>query len=231
MLVSGGATAALLPVFFLLPISVAFQDRPLLTGALGLFAAVGYLAAWIVYSKRDDPVGFPDIVYTQFGFLLWLAVAMTALCFFLARGQARVLALLEVRSQLVAEAMRADERHNREIAETPARRAAAESAGRAPGGRRIRERSPIRRWTPSTTPCRRPRPGCAPPSPSCTRRCSRSWAWRLRCGNCCASSPTRGDYEVIADLEDVGKPGRRPCCTARRVNCWPTSTSTPAPPR
>ena len=27
-LVSGGATAALLPVFFLLPISVAFQDRP-----------------------------------------------------------------------------------------------------------------------------------------------------------------------------------------------------------
>jgi two-component system, NarL family, sensor kinase len=27
-LVSSGATAALLPVFFLLPISVAFQDRP-----------------------------------------------------------------------------------------------------------------------------------------------------------------------------------------------------------
>ena len=31
--VSGGATAALLPVFFLLPISVAFQDRPALTVA------------------------------------------------------------------------------------------------------------------------------------------------------------------------------------------------------
>ncbi len=30
--VSGGATAALLPVFFLLPLSVAFEDRPVLTG-------------------------------------------------------------------------------------------------------------------------------------------------------------------------------------------------------
>ena len=115
--VSGGATAALLPVFFLLPISVAFQDRPLLTGVLGVSAATGYLAAWIVYSKRDDHVGMPDIVYTQFGFLLWLAVAVTALCFFLARRQARVQALQEVRRQLVAEALAADERHNRVIAE------------------------------------------------------------------------------------------------------------------
>lgn len=116
-LVSGGATTALLPVFFLLPISVAFQDRPALTAALGITAPIGYLAAWIVYSKRDDTMGLPDIVYTQVGFLLWLAVAVTALCFFLARRQARVDALQEVRRQLVAEAMAADERHNREIAE------------------------------------------------------------------------------------------------------------------
>ncbi|MCP9272469.1 sensor histidine kinase [Mycolicibacterium arenosum] len=115
--VSGGATAALLPVFFLLPISVAFQDRPLLTGVLGLSAAVTYLTAWIVYSKRDDTMGLPDIVYTQVGFLLWLAVAVTSLCFFLARRQKRVMALQEVRRQLVAEAMQADERHNREVAE------------------------------------------------------------------------------------------------------------------
>ncbi len=41
--VSGGATAALLPVFFLLPISVAFQDRPWLTALLGASTALGYL--------------------------------------------------------------------------------------------------------------------------------------------------------------------------------------------
>jgi two-component system, NarL family, sensor kinase len=116
-LVSGGATAALLPVFFILPIAVAFQDRPMLTAILGTGTALGYLAVWIVYSKRDDTVGMPDIVYTQVGFLLWSAVATTALCLVLVRRQARVTKLQAVRRQLVSEAMQADERHNREVAE------------------------------------------------------------------------------------------------------------------
>lgn len=115
--VSGGATAALLPVFFLLPISVAFQEWPALTGIISIGTALCYLTAWIIYSKRDDTVGLPDIIYTHFGFLLWLAVATTALCFVLNRRQARVNALHEVRRQLVAEALVADERHNRELAE------------------------------------------------------------------------------------------------------------------
>ena len=115
--VSGGATAALLPVFFLLPLSVAFGDRPILTGVLGLGTAACYLGAWIVYSKRDDHVGMPDVVYLQFGFLLWLAVATTALCLVLTRRAARVAALLDVRRRLVAESMQADERTNRELAE------------------------------------------------------------------------------------------------------------------
>ena len=72
---------------------------------------------WIVYSKRDDSVGLPDIVYTHFGFLVWAAVATTALCLVLARRRARVTALQNVRRQLVSEAMQADERHNREVAE------------------------------------------------------------------------------------------------------------------
>ncbi|MFY9917336.1 MAG: sensor histidine kinase [Mycobacterium sp.] len=116
-LVSGGATSALLPVFFLLPISVAFGDRPALTAIFGIVTAVGYLAVWIFYSKRDDRIGLPNIVYTHFGFLLWLAVATTALCFVLARRALRVKALQEVRRQLVSEAMQADERRNREVAE------------------------------------------------------------------------------------------------------------------
>ncbi|MBE1550874.1 two-component system NarL family sensor kinase [Mycobacterium sp. OAS707] len=116
-LVSGGATAALLPVFFLLPISVAFQDRPWLTAIIGTVTAAGYLAVWIFYSKRDDKVGLPNMVYTHFGFLLWLAVAVTALCYVLARRSARVRALQEMRRQLVSEAMQSDERHNRDVAE------------------------------------------------------------------------------------------------------------------
>jgi len=116
-LVSGGATAALLPVFFLLPISVAFQDRPLMTAAIGTLTATGYLAVWIFYSKHDDRMGLPNMVYTHFGFLVWLAVATTVLCFVLVRRQGRVLALQDMRRQLVSEAMLSDERHNREVAE------------------------------------------------------------------------------------------------------------------
>ncbi|WP_137146272.1 sensor histidine kinase [Mycolicibacterium sp. CR10] len=115
--VSGGATAALLPVFFLVPISVAFQDRPGLTAIIGSVSAVGYLTVWIVYSKRDDKMGLPDIVYTHFGFIVWLAVAMTALSFVLTRRAQRLRALQEVRVQLVSEAMQSDERYHREVAE------------------------------------------------------------------------------------------------------------------
>ncbi|OBI67798.1 sensor histidine kinase [Mycobacterium sp. E796] len=115
--VSGGATVALLPVFFLLPISVAFQDRPALAAVVGIATAVGYLGVWIVYSKRDDTVELPSLVYTHFGLLLWLAAAMTALCYFLTRAAARVAALLEMRRTLVSEAMRADERNARLLAE------------------------------------------------------------------------------------------------------------------
>jgi two-component system NarL family sensor kinase len=115
---SGGATAWLLPVFFLLPISVAFQDRPWLTAALGVATAGSYLGVWIVYSKRDDTVGLPNIVYMHFAFLLWFAVATTALCLVISRRTARVTALLNVRRQLVSESMRADERQSRELAET-----------------------------------------------------------------------------------------------------------------
>jgi two-component system, NarL family, sensor kinase len=115
---SGGATAWLLPVFFLLPISVAFQDRPWLTAVLGAVTAFAYLGVWIVYSKRDDTVGLPDIVYMHFAFLLWFAAATTGLCLVLSRRAARVTALLDARKRLVSESMRADEHHSRELAET-----------------------------------------------------------------------------------------------------------------
>jgi two-component system NarL family sensor kinase len=115
---SGGATAWLLPVFFLLPILIAFQDRPWLTGVLGIATAVAYLGVWVFYSKRDDRVGLPNIVYVHFAFLFWFALATTALCLVLSRRTARVNTLLEIRRQLVSESMRADEISSRELAET-----------------------------------------------------------------------------------------------------------------
>lgn len=117
-LTSGGATAWLLPVFFLLPISVAFQDRPWLTATLGTLTAFAYLGVWIFYSKRDDRVGMPDIVYMHFAFLVWFAAATTGLGMVLSRRNARVAALLDAQRHLVSESLRADERNSRELAET-----------------------------------------------------------------------------------------------------------------
>jgi len=116
---SGPATIALYPIFFLLPISVAFLERPLTTGALGLSAALGYLLAWVVYANADEKLAgrLPAMVYVQVGCLLWLTVAITALSYTLALRQGRVLALLDVRRRLVAESMRADERSNRALSE------------------------------------------------------------------------------------------------------------------
>lgn len=116
---SGPGTIALYPVFFLLPISVAFLDSPAIAAALGLSASLGYLLAWFVYAVRDDavPDSLPGAVYVQVGCLLWLTAATTALSATLARRRARVDALLDVRRKLVAESMRADERQSRELSE------------------------------------------------------------------------------------------------------------------
>lgn len=117
--ISGPATISLFPIFFLLPISVAFLDSPALTGALGLSASFGYLLAWAVYATQEQKMGMtiPTVVYVQVGCLLWLTAATTALSFALARRRARVQVLLDVRRRLIAEAMRADERNSRALSE------------------------------------------------------------------------------------------------------------------
>lgn len=116
---SGPGTVSLYPIFFLLPISVAFLDSPVMAAALGLSASFGYFLARFVYAIRDDtvPNTLPGAVYVQVGCLLWLTVAITALSATLARRRKRVQSLLDVRRRLIAESMRADERHSRELSE------------------------------------------------------------------------------------------------------------------
>ena len=115
--VSGSATLWLMPIFFLLPIPVVFLDNPLITGALGLAVAGGYLGVWIVYAVRDDKVDIPGVVFVQVGAMLWLAVALTALAYSLRRRAARVAGLLEVRRRLVSEVTQADARNSRMLSE------------------------------------------------------------------------------------------------------------------
>lgn len=116
-IVSGGATVWLLPIFFLLPIPVVFLDNPVVTAALGLAAAAGYLVVWFVYATRDNLVDIPAVVFVQAGCLLWLTVALTGLAYSLKRRAGRVEKLLEVRRQLVSEVLQADARNSRLLSE------------------------------------------------------------------------------------------------------------------
>lgn len=114
---SGALTFWLLPVFLLLPIPGVFLESPVVTAALGLTAASGYLAAWVFSAVRGKMHGLPDAVYVQVGFLLWLTVALTVMSFALRRRSGRVEKLMEVRRRLVAEVMQADARNSRMLSE------------------------------------------------------------------------------------------------------------------
>lgn len=114
---SGGATSLLLPVFFLLPVAVAFLYRPGLTALLGVCVAVGYLLVWLLFAWREDHIDLPIEAYLYFGFLLWLTAATTGLSFVLVRRSQTIASLLAVREQLVTESMRTEERERQEFAE------------------------------------------------------------------------------------------------------------------
>ncbi|NHC13977.1 sensor histidine kinase [Motilibacter deserti] len=114
---SGGSGSLLQPVFFLLPIVLAFQYRPALTAAVGVATSVGYLVVSLQTPAYAGGTAAP-VVWLHFGFLLWLAAATTGLSVLLVRRSAAVLGLLDARQRLVADALTAEERERRRIAET-----------------------------------------------------------------------------------------------------------------
>ncbi|WP_100525762.1 sensor histidine kinase [Mycobacteroides abscessus] len=116
-LASGAGNTELLPVFFLLPVSVAFQERPAITAILGIITAVAYFGILVYYIADGNLERIPGDEYVTWAALLWLTVFTTGMCFVLKRRSARVVQLVHIREQLVLESMRADERRNREVAE------------------------------------------------------------------------------------------------------------------
>lgn len=115
--VSGGPTSLVQPVFFMLPVAVAFYGLPWLTGSLGVATAVGYLAVWLTRPGTDGGPGVPPLVFLHAGFLLWLAGATTWLSIVLLRRRQAVDELSRVRRLLVAQALRLEERERTDLAE------------------------------------------------------------------------------------------------------------------
>lgn len=115
---SGGPFSQLRYAFFLLPIGAALLLRPALTAAASAVAVGLYAAIALSYpdptAVRSDAVGFEVI---QGVFLIWMGAAATLLSWLLGRRAREVAALAASRGRLVAQALDADDRARRRLAE------------------------------------------------------------------------------------------------------------------
>ncbi|HET7855560.1 MAG TPA: ATP-binding protein [Gaiellaceae bacterium] len=113
---SGGAFSHARLAFFLVPVAVAFRFRPAITAA----ATVVTTAAYVIQAVAHPAVGEPQaarFIVTQAGFLAWVGLACVLLSMLLARQTELVSRLAETRSRLVSDALSAEQRERKALAE------------------------------------------------------------------------------------------------------------------
>jgi two-component system, NarL family, sensor kinase len=113
---SGGAFSHARLAFFLVPVAVAFRFRPSITSA----AVAVTTAAYVIQAALHPAAGQPEAVrfiVTQAGFLAWIGVACVLLSMLLARRTELVARLAAGRSRLLADALSAEQRERKALAE------------------------------------------------------------------------------------------------------------------
>jgi two-component system NarL family sensor kinase len=113
---SGGAFSQALPAYFLVPVVIAFRFRALLT-ALAAAATVAAYVAQAYAHEAAHQAGAGRRIALQAGFLALLGLAAVLLSEVLERRTARVAELAEVRRRLITDALNAEERERRALAE------------------------------------------------------------------------------------------------------------------
>jgi two-component system NarL family sensor kinase len=115
-LLSGGAFSHARLAFFLVPVAVAFRLRPSVTGV----AVAVTTAASVIQASIHPAAGQPEAVrfiVTQAGFLAWIGIACVLLSMLLARRTELVARLAAARSRLLADALSAEQRERKALAE------------------------------------------------------------------------------------------------------------------
>jgi two-component system, NarL family, sensor kinase len=113
---SGGPFSQARLAYFLVAVAVAFRFRPSFTA----FAGAGTVAAYLGQAFAHPAAARPEatrFALIQAGYLAWVATAAVLLSFVLRRRTARSLELALERERLMAEAMAAEERERRALAE------------------------------------------------------------------------------------------------------------------
>jgi two-component system NarL family sensor kinase len=113
---SGGAFSHARLGFFIVPVTVAFRFRPSITAAAAALATGAYVVQAVAHpaSAMTDA---PRFIATQAGFLLWVGVACVLLSLLLARRTEAIFRLAEGRARLLADALSAEYRERRALAE------------------------------------------------------------------------------------------------------------------
>lgn len=113
---SGGPFSQARLAYFLVSVAVAFRFRPSVTAVAGAATVAAYLGQAFAHPARTRPEAV-RFALIQAGYLAWVATAAVLLSFVLRRRTARSVELARERERLMAEAMAAEERERRALAE------------------------------------------------------------------------------------------------------------------
>lgn len=113
---SGGAFSHARLAFFLVPVTVAFRFNPPITAAAALITTAAYVIQAVAHPAVAEPQA-ARFIATQAGFLAWVGLACVLLSALLARRTELVSRLAEERSRLLADALSAEQRERKALAE------------------------------------------------------------------------------------------------------------------
>lgn len=113
---SGGPFSQLRFAFFLLPLGAAVLMRPRQTAAASLASLLAYLAISLLHPAGDRLALLP-FEEAQAFYLVWTGIAATLLSHLLSRRSEKIEALAASRGRLVAQALDAEDRARRRLAE------------------------------------------------------------------------------------------------------------------
>jgi two-component system NarL family sensor kinase len=115
---SGGATSHARLAFFLIPVAVAFRFRPAFTALAVVLTTATYVIQAIASSPGTDQPAVTRFIVTQAGYLAWVGVACVMLSALLERRTELAVRLAADRSQLLTDALEAEQRERKALAET-----------------------------------------------------------------------------------------------------------------
>ena len=113
---SGGGFSQLRFAFLFPIVAVAFRGRPLVTASVAAASTIVYIVQAAPHPSRTSG-GALSFVLVQAAYLAWLGFALALLSLLLARRDAAVRLLSAQRQRLVAEALTAEERERRQLAQ------------------------------------------------------------------------------------------------------------------